>query len=110
MTSAHTPRPTYFLFAGTSRAPAGGYRDLVATYQCPTEARRDFVSWRRDPAYQWAELVSFCDGRIAAVCWFGVDRVDRTLARRATVVGVTTVPARRRRWSRTRPPQAPSRA
>lgn len=102
---ALTP-PRYLLFAGSGRGPAGGYRDLVATYNCPKEARQEFTAWRRDAGCQWAELVSFCEGRIVALCWFGVDRVDRTLPARSTAA----VPLRRRPWRRRGTAQAPPNA
>ena len=104
--AALTPA-TYFLFAGTKGAPGGGYRDLVGTYSCPTEARREFVTWRRNAACTWAEVVSVSEGRIAALCWFGVDRVDRTLAPRAAV---DDPGRRRRRWLRAASGQASSNA
>lgn len=68
---------TYLLFAGTNLPPAGGCRDLVATYLCPDEARREFAAWRRDSQCVWAELIRLAAGRTATVCWFGVERADR---------------------------------
>lgn len=85
---------TYYLFAGTGRAPHGGYRDLVATFDCPVDARREFVAWRRKPDCKWAEVVSVSDGGIAALCWFGVDRADRPLPPRAAARAAE----RPRRW------------
>ena len=99
--------PSYLLFAGTHLPPAGGCRDLVATYQCPEEARREFAAWRRDPQCVWAELIRLAAGRPATVCWFGVDRPDRTPYERPSL----TPPSRRRRWRPARrQPQLSSRA
>jgi hypothetical protein len=98
---------TYFLFAGTKGAPGGGCRDLVGTYASPNEARRDFVAWRRKAACSWAEVINVSNGRITALCWFGVNRVDRVLATPAVVL---TTPERPRRWRRARAAQASSRA
>lgn len=100
-------RPTtYYLFACRKGAPSGGYRDLVATFDCPVDARREFVAWRRNPDCTWAEVISVSDGKIAALCWFGVDRVDRPLPPRTAPV----TPARPRRWRRARSAQPSSRA
>ena len=100
--------PTYLLFAGTDVQPAGGCRDLVATYLCPDEARREFTAWRRDSECVWAELICLAGGRTATVCWFGVERADRAPNHRPPL----TAPSRRRRWrpARRRRPQVSSRA
>ena len=100
--------PTYLLFAGTDLPPAGGCRDLVATYLCPEEARREFAAWRRDSQCVWAELIRLAAGRTATVCWFGVERADRSPHERPSL----TAPSRRRGWrpARRRRPQVSSRA
>lgn len=86
--------PTYLLFAGKGASPAGGCRDLVATYLCPNEARRDFTDRRHDASFRWAELICLVAGRTSVVCWFGVDRADQVPGRRAT----PSAPVSPRRW------------
>ena len=86
--------PIYLLFAGTALPPAGGCRDLVATYLCLEEARREFAALRRETQCVWAELISLAAGRTSTVCWFGVERADgRRYERRSLAAR-----SRRRRW------------
>ena len=65
----------FLLFAGSHRAPAGGLRDLVGTFDSEQEAWQAFRELRAaHPAVQgWAELASIdLMGQVSQLAWFGL--------------------------------------
>ncbi|HWI03024.1 MAG TPA: hypothetical protein VNT52_04240 [Acidimicrobiales bacterium] len=65
----------YLLFAGSHRHPAGGLRDLVATYDSEEEAWAAFRELRQShPSAQgWGELAAIDGtGQVNQLAWFGL--------------------------------------
>ncbi len=65
----------FLLFAGSHRRPAGGRRDLVATFDSEEKAWAAFRELRQGhPAVQgWAELASIDGlGQVNQLAWFGL--------------------------------------
>ena len=68
----------YLLFAGSHRHPAGGLRDLVATFDSEEAARAAFRELRQGhPSAQgWGELaVLDAAGQVNQLAWFGLHPV-----------------------------------
>lgn len=65
----------YLLFAGSHRQPAGGLRDLIATYDSEEEAWDAFRELRQvHPSAQgWGELATIdVTGQVNQLAWFGL--------------------------------------
>ncbi|MDP1805176.1 MAG: hypothetical protein Q8K72_08430, partial [Acidimicrobiales bacterium] len=68
---------TYLLFSGSHRQPAGGLRDLAATFDSEEEAWAAFRELRQShPAAQgWGELAAIDgQGQVNQLAWFGLHR------------------------------------
>lgn len=65
----------YLLFAGSHRRPAGGFRDLVGTFDSEQKAWAAFRELRQaHPSVQsWAELAAIDTlGKVNLLAWFGL--------------------------------------